>query len=134
MNITFGVTLMSIGSTSTAPCVELVAVLLQHDVGDRLHQRVARMQQAGHRRNLRSAGGELFLEADALVAAQHRSALRRSRPVIWRSRSRMMAGVGDLVAPLLAGRSSPPEAAKPRKKARMKKGWSFPASAFPSPP
>jgi hypothetical protein len=52
--------------------LELVAVLLEHQVGHRLHQRVGRVQQAGHRRaDAVKHADVLLLEADALVAAQH---------------------------------------------------------------
>lgn len=52
------------------PLLELVAVSFQHKVGDRLHQGVTGMDEAGHR-GADTVGQPhvLLLEADALVAA-----------------------------------------------------------------
>ena len=92
MNITFGVSPCRRGPP--ARCLACCGGLPSTRSVTDLHQRVGGVQQAGHRcAHARSVSADvLLLEADALVAAQHGSALRRSRPVIWRSRSRMMAG------------------------------------------
>ena len=51
--------------------LELVAMGFQHQVGHRLHQRMAGVEQAGHRRaGALNQADKLLLEAHALVAAQ----------------------------------------------------------------
>jgi hypothetical protein len=105
-----------VGVEQHGALLQLAAVGLQHQVGDRVHQRLRRVDQARH--GLAVDPDLLLLEADALVALEHRGAGLADDPVALADDGGHMA---DLEASGLAGRISPFMAAKASvKKARMK--------------